>query len=112
MIKEFNIEIEMPAVEEARKKLKSYIENERRNGTTAVFLIHGYGSHGVGGALRNALRKSLSLRKREGVIREFYPAEKWDILKPECQKLSQICPEIVNNVHLLNRNPGVTLIIF
>jgi len=43
---------------------------------TAVKVIHGYGSSGVGGALRQGIRKSLISRRKEGSVKAVVFGEK------------------------------------
>ncbi|HOJ86445.1 MAG: hypothetical protein ACP5SD_08450 [Elusimicrobiales bacterium] len=111
MLKEIIIKEGMPTLEEARKLLLEIIDREKKAGTKAFILIHGYGSTGVGGVLKIGLRKSLNLRKKEGKIFSFYPCENWSILKKECQEIEKICPSVTNDRNLLIRNPGATLVI-
>jgi DNA-nicking Smr family endonuclease len=51
-----NLEMGHPTVEEARRLLKAELEKCRSRKVTAVKVIHGYGSSGVGGALRQGIR--------------------------------------------------------
>jgi hypothetical protein len=61
-----NLETDFPTVEEARQVLKTELEKCRSRKVTAIKVIHGYGSSGVGGGLRQGIRKSLISRRREG----------------------------------------------
>jgi DNA-nicking Smr family endonuclease len=59
-----NLEAGYPTVEEARQLLKVELEKCRRK-VAIIKVIHGYGSSGVGCALRQGIRKSV-IRRRKG----------------------------------------------
>lgn len=58
-MKTINIELEMPTVDEARRRLIEELKRAKAEGYYVIKLIHGYGSTGAGGALRHSLRSSL-----------------------------------------------------
>jgi DNA-nicking Smr family endonuclease len=51
-----SLELRYPTLEEARKILKAELERCRSRRVTAIKIIHGGGSIGVGGALRHGIR--------------------------------------------------------
>lgn len=61
-----NLELGLPTVEEARRLLKAELEKCRNQKVVVVKVIHGYSCSGVGGALRQGIRKSLISRRKEG----------------------------------------------
>ena len=71
IIKVVNLEDGMPKVEQARLRMQHELALARSQGVVAVKLIHGYGSSGTGGALRNELQKEL---RSAGTARERSPA--------------------------------------
>jgi DNA-nicking Smr family endonuclease len=58
-VKQINLERGFPTVEVACKKLVNELSTAKGQGYRAAVLIHGYGSSGVGGALRPAVRAKL-----------------------------------------------------
>ena len=61
-----NLEQGRPDRLTARRLLLSGLENARASGHREVKLIHGYGSHGVGGSIRRDTRTTLlQLRRRD-----------------------------------------------
>ena len=60
---ELNIEYNNPTVSSALQKLKNSLATYKRQGTKAVIVIHGYGSTGVGGSIKTAVR-SRSMARR------------------------------------------------
>jgi hypothetical protein len=106
-----NIKRGMPTVVEARELLKQALEAARRDKVAVIKLIHGYGSSGIGGALRDALRSSLRRRAKEGVIAAFVPGESWDIFEPAARQILESCPELGRDSDLNKQNEGVTIIL-
>src|SRR6516164_485084 len=78
-IKIINLEEGMPKVDAARLRMQHELHLARRQGYAAVKLIHGYGSSGVGGALRTELQKELRRLAYAGHIRAFIAGEDWRV---------------------------------
>ena len=57
-------------------------------------IIHGYGSPGQDGTLCLGLRKSFSLRKKEGVIRESIAGEDFSIFSERTMSLPEAVPTL------------------
>ena len=79
-----------------------------RRGVRAAVLIHGYGSSGVGGAIRLAARRALADGSLRGVVREAVPGEQWHWRKREL--LSQ-CPALAPYEGRIANNEGVTVVL-
>jgi len=106
-----NIKASMPTVEEARRILLDALRSARADGVGILKIIHGYGSSGVGGALRTGLRRSLSLRRKEGAVREVIYGESWDIFAERAQEILERHPALRRDRDLNNSNEGITLVI-
>lgn len=101
----------MPTVEEARARLKSEIESAKKSGLIALKIIHGYGSSGVGGRLKYAIRQSLRKRKKEKQIRAFVAGEEWDIFEESTRQILDDCPELGKDRDLRGYNEGITVVL-
>ncbi|MBX6366148.1 MAG: Smr/MutS family protein [Gemmatimonadetes bacterium] len=100
----------MPTVAEARKRLAVEIEHARRRGVRVLKLIHGYGSSGVGGRLRAALRRSLAQANgRHGVGRVVF-GENWSIFDEVTRSLLDDYPELRRDPDLDRLNAGLTIV--
>ena len=53
---ELNLENGSPTIQAALQKLKNALSTYKGQGFKVVILIHGYGSTGVGGGIRTAVR--------------------------------------------------------
>ena len=58
-VREINLEIGRPAVAQALERMRMELRLSKKRGYTAVKLIHGFGSSGIGGKIRTAVRRSL-----------------------------------------------------
>ena len=101
----------MPTVEEARRRLLTELVSARAKGLAAIKLIHGYGSTGQGGALRDALRRSLTLRRKEGKIRSWVAGERWDPFEQVAREVIDEVPELARDQDLGRGNEGVTIVL-
>ena len=110
-IKILNIEEGMPTVDEARKRLTEGLNQAKSNGCEGMKIIHGYGSSGVGGKLRVAIRKSLANRQKEGIIRSYVPGENWSIFEQGTIQVLDHCPELSKDTHLGKGNGGITIVL-
>lgn len=110
MMRTFNVELGYPSLEDARKRVIAEIRNARKQGVRVLKIIHGYGSSGRGGTLCHGLRRSFALRKREKVIRDFIPGERFSIFEPVVQELLEAVPEVRRDPDLQRANEGVTIL--
>lgn len=109
-IRLLNLESNFPGLEEARKRLSAELKEAKRSRTRALKIVHGYGSTGKGGSLRFGLRKSLKLRKKEGLIKDFIPGEDFSIFNPSTLELIEAVPELRADSDLNRVNEGVTIV--
>jgi len=110
-IEVLNIKGDMPTVEEARRRLLDAIKSARSRSVPVLKVIHGYGSSGVGGQLRSALRKSLARRRKEGVIAEFIFGEAWSAFDERTRACLEQHPALRTDVDLERSNEGMTIVV-
>jgi len=101
----------LPSVAEARTRLNAELERARAARCPAMKVVHGYGSGGQGGSLREAIRASLRKRRKEGRIRAFVPGEKWDVSDPVARQCIEECPELARDPDLGRYNEGITIVL-
>lgn len=105
-----DIKAAMPSVAVAKQRLLARIEEAQRSGTAILKVIHGYGSSGVGGKLRVALRKLLGRLASEGKVGRIAPGETWNIFDPTAQGLLQDYEELSGDEDLGQYNAGITVV--
>jgi hypothetical protein len=111
LIKIINLEEGMPKVEEARLRMQHELKIARQHGYVAVKLIHGYGSSGVGGALRIELQKELQRLAGAGSVRSFITGEDWRISDEKTWKLLKRFPEWKRDSDLGKANKGISIVL-
>ena len=105
-----NIEAGWPTLDEARRQVLEEIRRAKRERVRVLKIIHGYGSSGKGGTLCFGLRKYFQLRKKEGVIVDFIPGEKFSIFHRTTLDLLESVPEVRGDPDLDATNEGVTVL--
>jgi hypothetical protein len=110
-IKVVNLEDGLPTVEQARLRMEHELHVARQAGFHAVKLVHGYGSSGVGGALRNELQKELRRAATKGSIRAFVAGEDWRVSNETTWDLLKRFPEWKQDSDLGRGNQGISIVV-
>ncbi len=108
--KTINLKEDLPTVALALATLEIEIGVAKLEGIQALKVIHGYGSHGVGGEIKKALRIWLINSKRKKLIRDFVKGEQW-LGSATAEKIKKACPEVLGDSELFYANPGVTILL-
>lgn len=111
-LREINLEIGRPFVDQAMKHLTMELDQSRRMGCAVLKIIHGYGSSGTGGKIRTASRKHLTQLKEEGQITDFLPGEGFSIFEEATRRAFTRCAALRQDRDLDRCNHGVTFIVF
>jgi hypothetical protein len=77
-------------------------------GCKAVILVHGYGSSGVGGGIKTAVKSKLRESSLSGIVRSQCGGESWYERKKE---LLALCPALTDYQRKIDGNYGVTVVI-
>lgn len=107
-VAEVNLEYGMPRVEDAVRNMNNALVSQKKMGTRAVILIHGYGSTGVGGNIKLAVRKALGQPSMRGIVKAYAPGENWYSKKKE---MLALCRELKDYEGRVNGNDGVTVVV-
>ena len=108
---EFNLEIGMPAVADALRRLAGILSTQRALRTRVIKLIHGYGSTGKGGKIRSEVRRYLDDCRRKGTIKGYVKGEEFSIFSEETRALLARCPEVARDKDLEKYNNGITIVL-
>jgi len=109
--KVINLEKGMPPLETALAELSSELRRAKAAGFSYAKIIHGYGSGGKGGAIRDGVRKALAGYRRSGRIRAFVPGEEFSAFSAETRGMEDACPEIAHDPDFARQNHGVTVVL-
>lgn len=110
-LREVNLELGRPFVEQAIKRLSFELHQSRRMGFHAVKFIHGYGSSGTGGRIRTEVRKYLTRLKTSGEIQDFIPGECFSIFEEPTRRAFARCDALRQDRDLERYNNGVTFVL-
>lgn len=103
-----NLEEDMPTADEALEMLKNKIARCRQNKVKCLYIVHGYGSSGVGGAICKKVRSWLNAQVANGKIKACVFGEEFNIVDEIPRSLN----ERYSGLEELTRthNHGVTVI--
>lgn len=111
-MKTINIEYGHPTCDEAMVYLKSALLTERKLGTKNVKIVHGYGSNGVGGKIKNAVYSDMRRYVSNGTIRMFCVGERFDSNHEEGIRISTRYPNVKSDSDWNRGNSGITIVGF
>lgn len=107
-VAEVNLEYDKPAVQEAVLRMKNALTTHKRMGCKAVILIHGYGSTGVGGSIKSAVKKCLAEPGMKGIVRASAGGEQWGEMRRD---MLAMCRALERFEDRIRNNDGVTVVI-
>ena len=107
----WNLKHDMPSVAEARRRLEDQLQTFSRDGMTLVKVVHGYGSTGQGGKIKQHLGGILQGLMTRGIVREFVPGERWSKADKTVRQLLNDYPVLADDLDLRRNNPGVTIVL-
>jgi hypothetical protein len=106
-----NLEVGRPARNEALLRLDFELRRARQANALVVKLIHGYGSSGVGGVLREVIQDALRQKQRQGTIRAFVAGEDWRISNEIAWEIQKVVPELKRDRDLGRANRGISMVL-
>ena len=110
-LKTINLEEGLPTVPTAISRLTDGLRLARQQSFAAIKIIHGYGSHGVGGDLRIAIQGMLARMAQGGDIKAFVAGEDWRISDEATWRLIQKYRELKQDRDLGKGNKGITVVV-
>jgi hypothetical protein len=105
-----NIEAGMPSVEEGIARLEGELMRARQSGVRVVRVIHGWGSTGTGGILRDACRAFLKRKLAVRQITNVIHGEDYSRTTNAGRDLMNRCPELKGSERSDSQNPGITFV--
>ncbi len=106
-----NLEAGRPVVEVALRRLEQAIDDGLRQGVTVLTLIHGYGSSGKGGVIREECRRMLDFMKDKKIVGDYLCGEDFVKKSGRVRALLQRYPALAGHYSLGRGNPGITLVL-
>lgn len=109
--KTVNLERGRPTVETALRRLVLEVATARREGVRLLTVIHGYGSSGKGGVIREECRKALDHMRYRKEISDFIPGEEYSSKAGPAKALLRRYPQMARDRNLKIKNPGITVVV-
>jgi len=106
-----NLEKGLPTVAMALQRLDTELEVSHRQGYRVLTLIHGYGSTGKGGAIKDEVHRQLQYYKHKGRIKDVLAGEKFNSRSGAGRQLLRRFPALTTHTDLNRNNPGITLVV-
>ena len=110
MIKEINLK-DVANVEASVAILNMEIDLAKKSEVSVLKLVHGYGSHGQGGAILKEVRRNLLILKKKGVIKDYFNGDKWNLFDKTVIEILNKDKRIVGDRDLNRNNPGITIVV-
>ncbi len=109
--RQINLERGRPLVQQALDRLESELATSRGLGCKVLTLIHGYGSSGIGGAIKVAVHRQLHFLEHQGRIKNIIPGERFEGRSGRGRQQLRPFPFLAGHRDLNRANPGITLVI-
>jgi hypothetical protein len=108
---EYTVKHGMPSVNEAIHRLNTIISSSK-NREKIIKIVHGYGSTGVGGGIKEAVRQHLSNLKSQGLIQAYVPGEAFGQMMGFDSEIKTFKSLLEKDEDYKKSNPGITYIVF
>jgi hypothetical protein len=105
-----NLKADLPVVAEALRRLNVELGAARSKGARLVRVIHGYGSGGSGGRIKEAARRRLRLMERNGRVRRVTAGEEYSGSGQEGRALLKAYPPLKRSLRTDSGNRGITFV--
>lgn len=105
-----NLEDGRPTVEQAIRKFDAALDRAAVTGIAVLRVIHGYGSSGAGGRIREELRRYLGGLKSAGRLRDVVPGEDHGKRTAAGRALLARCPDLERSLRTDAGNRGATFV--
>lgn len=107
-LKEINLEDGKPTVADALNLLKMNVNNAKSGNVGCLYIIHGYGSSGKGGAIRDKTRQWLNAQARNGIVKCVINGEDFNIFNFKALELKNTYKELELLLKVCNH--GITIV--
>lgn len=106
-----NLKENAPPLDVAIAQFEIELERAKFAKERAIKVLHGYGSHGRGGAILLEIRKLLAKMKKEKAIEDFFFGDRWNSYDKQTSKLLMQDKGLSDDEDLNKSNPGITIIV-
>lgn len=105
-----NLEAGRPVVRDAVTRLDLRLDTARLQDERLVRVVHGYGSSGSGGAIREAVRQHLEELRNRRLVRSLVRGEEYPDGSAGARELLGRHPQLRSTLRSDRSNPGITFV--
>ncbi len=109
-IKTINLKKGMPFVDEALDTLSLELDLARSQGVRVLRVIHGYGSSGTGGKIKQAVIQELASLSRAGRVHAYVVGDRYSEDTNQGRDLLSQFPGLGSTLVSDRHNPGITFV--
>ncbi len=109
-IKTINLKKGMPFVDEALDTLALELDLARSQGVRVLRVIHGYGSSGTGGKIKQAVIQELASLSRAGRVHAYVVGDRYSEDTNQGRDLLSQFPGLGSTLVSDRHNPGITFV--
>lgn len=106
-----DIKSEQQTVKQAIAEFLVELDACRKGGYKVLKVIHGYGSHGVGGAIKREFLHECQNLKGRGKIEDYVCCDNWTERNITRKIAINYCPDLLADRELYLLNPGCSIVI-
>ena len=105
-----NLERGLPLVDEALERLERELRQAKASGTKLLRLVHGYGSTGTGGKIKDRLNKRLPQLLHQNKIKNYVEGELYSDRTNAGSDLLSRYSKLRSSLRSDSENPGITFV--
>lgn len=109
-IKNIDLKKGMPFVDEALATLSLELDLARSQGVKVLRIIHGYGSSGTGGKIKQAVIQELTSLSRARKVRTYVVGDRYSEDTDQGRDLLSQFPDLRSTLVSDRHNPGITFV--
>ena len=106
-----DIERGWPVVDQALVRLSQGLRLAKANREKAVKIIHGYGSSGKGGGIKQGALAFLEEKKKAGFIKDYCKGEEFTPYFNQGRRMVELAPHLKKDMDYGRQNDGITIVI-
>lgn len=110
IVQTVNVESGLPSAEEGVARLQRDIASARQAGVRVLRVIHGWGSSGTGGKLRDACRSFLRREMKARRLKSVVPGDDYSRAALAGRNLMSRYEDLRSSERSDSRNPGITMV--
>jgi len=110
-VRTVNLEAGMPTAAFAINHMNQELRRAKAARLRAVKFIHGWGSSGKGGRIKEEVQRELAKKKRMGTIKDYVRGEDFSPFSQDARRILTDCPDLARDKDYSRNNAGITVVL-